>query len=374
MRDKMGAERKLKEKTFRCFSDICGEWGSDKMEEYIGKVLEGIGGFRWHPYWKPKRMLPHARVTDSDVMWIKETGIYIPPPDAAYLATDHVDINRHGMPRHGAFAILTKDRDPMQGDSFTLQDEYLQIDFIRSVSRMPQGWIRRGAGEIYRDVHMLVSEHGNMAIATYFTVDQGTGKIVRCEETHNKHKMLNQDILRDHSKAPTAAGILLGSEGESEYVWNVVAQERDYRVRFGVHEEQIQSLFYARDLPLSETGRKRPILHWVRAHERMVRRGTEVGVKEHLRGTTEFEMHGTKFTITNPPKAERERERRRQERSVAAARAKIIAERTGAGTTPTDMPTAPPILATQKKRWGIIIEGVKNLVKELWAGRLGSSH
>lgn len=92
-------------------------------------------------------------------------------------------------------------------------------------------------------------------------------------------------------------------------LWNVQVQDTgcgeisDY-MKFvcGVHEEHIKSLFYARKSPLTETGRKRPILHWVKAHERRVKEGVDIDVRKHMRGVYEFILDGLKFKITSPDK------------------------------------------------------------------------
>jgi len=73
-------------------------------------------------------------------------------------------------------------------------------------------------------------------------------------------------------------------------------------LRLGVNAEIIKSLFYARNLPVTESGRKRPILHWVRAHQRRIKDGIDVDITKHLRGITNFEMDGFEFNITNPVK------------------------------------------------------------------------
>jgi len=55
-------------------------------------------------------------------------------------------------------------------------------------------------------------------------------------------------------------------------------------------------------LPLTVTGRKKPILHWVRAHQRRIKEGVDIDINKHLRGCCEFVMNDTKFCITLPHK------------------------------------------------------------------------
>lgn len=65
-------------------------------------------------------------------------------------------------------------------------------------------------------------------------------------------------------------------------------------------QEEVKSLLYARSLPMSATGRKRPILHLVEAHKRRMRSGIDVDIASFLRGQQTVEIGGTAFKV-NPP-------------------------------------------------------------------------
>ena len=65
-------------------------------------------------------------------------------------------------------------------------------------------------------------------------------------------------------------------------------------------KEEIKSLLYARSLPMTDTGRKRPILHLVEAHTRRLRNGTDINIDTFLRGTQIIDMYGTRFTVRPP--------------------------------------------------------------------------
>jgi hypothetical protein len=41
-------------------------------------------------------------------------------------------------------------------------------------------------------------------------------------------------------------------------------------------------------------------MHWVEAHLRRIKNGTEVSIEKYLRGITEFNMGALNFTITSP--------------------------------------------------------------------------
>lgn len=101
--------------------------------------------------------------------------------------------------------------------------------------------------------------------------------------------------------------LVLNAWSDRRYLWQVrttdhVIDSLATPLTLGVAEEHVKSLFYARSLPVTESGRKRPILHWVRAHARRMREGTDIDVRRHLRGITEFEMDGLRFAIVSPDK------------------------------------------------------------------------
>jgi len=96
---------------------------------------------------------------------------------------------------------------------------------------------------------------------------------------------------------------------DRRYLWQVRTQDHvinhlETPLTLGVAEEHVKSLFYARNLPVTETGRKRPILHWVRAHARRIAEGVDIDVRKHLRGITEFEMDELRFQIISPHKGD----------------------------------------------------------------------
>lgn len=105
-------------------------------------------------------------------------------------------------------------------------------------------------------------------------------------------------------------GVALNVLADRRYLWNVASIEpcqlgrvhSELTLNFGIDAEYVKSLCYARSLPLTPTGRRRPILHWVKAHKRRMAAGIDVDVHKHLRGVDAFEMGGLGFRITEPTK------------------------------------------------------------------------
>lgn len=95
---------------------------------------------------------------------------------------------------------------------------------------------------------------------------------------------------------------------DRKYFWEVTATEEFWegfpaKAIFSIDEEYIKSLFYARSVPITATGRMRPILHWVSAHKRRMKEGVDIDIRKHLRGIDQFSMHGVNFDITEPRKS-----------------------------------------------------------------------
>jgi len=99
----------------------------------------------------------------------------------------------------------------------------------------------------------------------------------------------------------------VGIHNDRRYFWEVQATEEFWeeypaKAMFSIDEEYIKSLFYARSVPITKTGRLRPILHWVQAHKRRLKEGIDIDVNKHMRGIDSFVMHDVKFSITQPRK------------------------------------------------------------------------
>jgi hypothetical protein len=192
---------------------------------------------------------------------------------------------------------------------------------VRRLDRFPRGiapvvpgepfrlveWSRQGAGS-NRSLRRRGAVGDTLqAHHFYFTVPDDD-RIV-----HAIHTGIPDDYSAQwHAAMAAWPAIVFNSWADRRFLWQVETSEQltDW-VRtpliLGVDESHVKSLFYARSLPVTESGRRRPILHWVRAHERRLAEGIDVDVCRHLRGITEFDMDSMHFQITSPDKqAEKE--------------------------------------------------------------------
>lgn len=82
--------------------------------------------------------------------------------------------------------------------------------------------------------------------------------------------------------------------------WGIASSDSGVNVELQCYHDEIKSLLYARSLPMTSTGRKRPILHLVAAHRRRVKEGIEIDIEPFLRGVRKVDMGGAVFEVRSP--------------------------------------------------------------------------
>jgi len=229
-------------------------------------------------------------------------GLYVPCVERVTY-TCRVDQYLDGLPDHAAVFSMDKD-----GKDCTIEQ-------VRRLERFPRRVAANAMGVKYkhvcwhRDQHRCRRERrytGNpdalSAYDSYATVTPND-RVVHAA-------ILKRGFQHDaefNSIMTVWPALVFNAWADRRYLWQVrtqdhVIQHLETPLILGVAEEYVKSLFYARSLPVTETGRKRPILHWVKAHARRLAAGIDVDVRKHLRGITEFEMDELHFQIISPEK------------------------------------------------------------------------
>lgn len=181
-------------------------------------------------------------------------------------------------------------------------------EIMREIPRIPRGWKSAAHGRHFR--HSTQSKDKRTEEAK---VDPGICTLTPDGRIHVAVPMRNGE-WQPGIGLPLKrlfASIAVNLFCDRRHLWQVETSEptiidRPTRLSVGVSPEHVKSLFYARTLPVTESGRKRPILHWVRAHQRRLAEGIEIDVSKHLRGSDAFEMGGFSWQITNPLKDRKE--------------------------------------------------------------------
>lgn len=290
-------------------------WETDEFEDLVARSIIGLYETKLK---RQKRVPKSVRFDEDTLKRFRNIGCYFAPgdrefyithtgnsvDDGKFSASQHIDMINDGLPDRAVLSFKSDN----QGDS------YLYSFYLEKLSKLPKPWKSDIWGKFYRITQLHFSNDYLWGGGTILVANK-QGELQSCylegtfENPHTgrpihlkKHRPV-VDVLTGCEDYYTVWGLMtIQSYQDRRYLWNVQAQEGIAKSTFGVYPEQIKSLFYARSLPETTTGRKRPILHWVQAHQRRMKSGTEVDVDQYLRGTHEFVMNGTKFKIVNPMK------------------------------------------------------------------------
>lgn len=284
-----------------------GFWGKEEFEDLVARSL--IAMYENKIFKECKAVPPFIRPSDKDISQLREFGSYFAPSDRIMVMGNEIDVINDGFQKEASWAM----RPQFKEDEEMPSNEYFRLGHLKLLGQAPPGILNHkklkyfGDHKIYKLIYFSTTECNRIHIQkSYVTIDpkgliydtyarkQNGEAIILAAGTMGREEKIQSDV-------GWAAGIF-GFYSDRKYLWNVTAKEHSAKATFGVYPEQIKSLFYAREMPMTETGRKRPILHWVAAHNRRIKNGIDVDIEKHLRGINEFVFQGTKFEITRPIK------------------------------------------------------------------------
>lgn len=236
---------------------------------------------------------------------IRKAGPYIPDNEREIIAPAtpsgpwEFDLVNDRLPVSGCLAMPVNHR--AQPDKY---GGFFRAIYVRQRSAVGATWRRRAGGQVYELIYMASENEYVEGERSFFTVTKA-GQVVSCEERLPSTKGYNpgvrteilttaEDELR---QIEACASVALQYLADRRFCWMIEAREHGAFVRLGCQEEQVKSLLYARTLPMTETGRKRPILHLVEAHKRRLRNGTEIDIPASTRGIQAVEIGGTQFVV-----------------------------------------------------------------------------
>ncbi len=292
-----------------------GYWEKEEFEDLVARSLIAMYETKIKVQ---KRTLPACRIDERLINRARILGAYFPSHDRIIMGLQNsdgkasiiqkIDVINDGRPNQAITSLANTNNTTYEED----KDTYLKINYMEAISSLPKPFVKQNDGKIYRVAFLYYTSNHITGTVDYVTINKNgeiypvmryvdhydpiTGRIQRIKNLPNGRCDNCEDIVTIWST------YTIQLYQDRRYLWNVRAKEGIAKATFAVHEEQIKSLFYSRELPMTETGRKRPILHWVKAHQRRMKAGTDYDIKEHLRGTSEFVYNGTKFEIINPQK------------------------------------------------------------------------
>lgn len=210
------------------------------------------------------------------------------------LAIDPFDLVNDPLPEKGSLVMKLE-------ASKYWPDAYTNILFFRRVDKVPHHFLCEPRSVKYLFWHIVArNEHGldGERFCLYVTPD-GNVKHARLNDIFVNGQRIDWPVFQKNERANSGL-LALNTVADKRFCWSIVAKDGQANVELGCMQEEIKSLLYARSLPLTATGRKRPVLHLVAAHRRRIKEGIDIDISQYLRGTSTVEMNGTQFTICPP--------------------------------------------------------------------------
>lgn len=264
-------------------------WTLEEFEMQIADMMDAA--FKTPVDRKSTAMKARAsRITPGIIEGVRNAGPHMPGKDRIVLPhTIGFDLDNDPLPVRACISIPG-------------EEEGRQICYLRrmngvvswrdlaalDVARMPDDmpWYR---------VTYLFTKRRTLRGATVWCWIDGAGK-VRIAESPG----MEADDVRGNAAMMDMISTTLQAQADRRFCWEIAADEGFAKASLGCTAEEVKSLLYARQLPVTATGRKRPILHLVAAHRRRMKEGIDVDIKPFLRGVAEVTMDGTQFKVRAP--------------------------------------------------------------------------
>lgn len=280
-------------------------WAEDDFEDTVAAAL--IACFETKVK-KNRGAAPADRMTEERVAMLRADGPYIASNSRILVANMrpgdnwYFDVENDPLPLRGCYAFRPGG---LCVDEF--KDAYLFIEHVRKVESLGRYWHKRKGGTLYEMLTIRVLSDGIDGERRYFTVTN-QGEVVACTQRISDVRGYMPGVavktLEPEEKwlheTSVWASVTLQSLADRRFCWTITAQEKTAKAHLGCMQEEVKSLLYARSLPMTDTGRKRPILHLVEAHKRRMKNGTDVDVTAFLRGQQTVEIGGTVFKVQAP--------------------------------------------------------------------------
>lgn len=287
---------------------IINHWKDGEFEETVSAALISCYESKIK---KVKGELAATKIDNESLRLARARGLYIPSPSRIILdpLAGVFDIVNDAVPEFGCLAMRKDEKDEKEG----CFKGYIHILSFAKKNELPKSFHRRGAGRLYQIDGIVPSNDFVFGVKDYFTISK-EGIIKACamfcdSHIHNSPFGEKRKIISEETQNPARlkqieanASIAMQNIADKRFCWSITAKESIAKATVGCMMEEVKSLLYARSLPMTETGRKRPILHLVESHNRRMRNGTDIDVTSFLRGQQTVEIGGTIFSV-NPPKS-----------------------------------------------------------------------
>lgn len=249
--------------------------------------------------------IPKTRLfnTREGIKHLQRNYVYVPNKDR-YVAN-------HANDSLSKLHLIDGERIPSHGALYNMYQKKL-ISFNKQKG-VPKLLKQTSAGDIYEVTCLELLGSKVDSSKGYFTVSK-TGVISKCNVVTEMYSqgfgqpnmVVDQNSIESEVLSSHFLTAFYGLQFcvDKMHCWTIKADEDNCKVELGCNREQIKSLLYARQEPLTKTGRLSPILHLVASHNRRMKKGTEINsvdVKSYLRGQQTIDIGSTRFTVCPPP-------------------------------------------------------------------------
>lgn len=278
------------------------EWDSEEFEDIVAAALIACYETKFKRH---RGAAPADRLTDERIAAFRNSGPYIPGPSRYVIAHNadreegYFDIHNDHLPQHGCIA--------MKPSTAHAPGVYLVATYIKRTKALGRNWVKQAPGMLYEMLAIDASNSGIDGERRFFTVSKNgivTACIQRIQNNRGYQPGRPTEVIEPDKewKVHTSAGASFALQflADRRFCWSITAQEKFAKAHLGCMKEEIKSLLYARTLPMTATGRKRPILHLVESHRRRMQSGTDVDITAFLRGAQTVEIGGTLFSVRPP--------------------------------------------------------------------------
>lgn len=260
-------------------------WTKDSFEDAITRAMIALYETNYDQFTVGDQRID--QVSHATINRIRKIGVFVPAPDRVGWG-DHID-GADGVPREGCLSW---------GENMTGHESwhtYCDIDYFRRIEKLPQPLRRPCIGPTFEMSNILPKNQGPAAASKLYYV-LGPGGIPHLATAEPK----NRRVVEDFFVKKTVGAMQLVAD--RKHTWTITARNLVSCVGVGAYPEVVKSVLYARSFPLSEMGRKRPILHLVKAHQRRIKEGIDIDIDAFLRGVREVKMDGVTYCV-DPPQA-----------------------------------------------------------------------
>lgn len=257
-------------------------WDSDRFEDAVTRTVIAL----YETALSPDDVGPHwNQVAPAAIGVLRRRGVFIPAPDR--LIWDNEIDGVDGVPSVGCVSI---GEDRAGGDTI---ESYCRLDAFRRIDRIPQQLRRPCNGAAYEHITFWPQDNGPMRAAKTYHVLDGAGRTrFAAQQGQRPHQ--------DDYAAELSLSAAMQYTADARHQWTITALTADTSVTLGAYADSVKSLLYARELPMTPSGRKRPILHLVHAHRRRIASGIDIDVRDFLRGSREVVMDGIAYRVAAP--------------------------------------------------------------------------